>query len=125
MSNFNKFPQVDPFRQKRNELATSIRQAISGLFTVLGDSSGIIRYGENGQEIIDFDSEFELEGRDDVVKSVIHTEDTETGVASIYVVTSYDGEEEEHSLNDLSVDDQLNVYEALKGFAWPDFYHFP
>ena len=114
MPDFNKPQPVDPLRKKRNELATHIKQEVSGLFTKLEKQSGVIEYGSDGIEIVNFSDEFELEGRDDVVKSVIQQEDAETGVVTISVVTEYDGEEEEHDLSDLSIDDQLNVYEALK-----------
>lgn len=114
MPNFDKPVTIDPLRKLRNDLATQIHQRISALFTELGNQGGIIEHGSDGEEIVNFSDEFELEGRDDVVKAVIQVEDNETGVATISVVTAYESEEEEHDLGELSIDDQLNVYEALK-----------
>ena len=113
MPDFNKPTPIDPLRKTRNELATHIQQSISALFTKLGNQGGVIEH-EDDAEIVNFSDEFELEGRDDVVKAVIQTTDRETNVVDISVVTAYEGEEEEHPLGDLSIDDQLNVYEALK-----------
>ena len=114
MPDFNKPTPIDPLRKTRNELATHIQQSISALFTKLGNQGGVIEHGSDGAEIVNFSDEFELEGRDDVVKAVTQVTDRETNVVDISVVTAYEGEEEEHPLGDLSIDDQLNVYEALK-----------
>lgn len=116
MPDFNKPAQVDPLRKKKEELATEIKQHISGLFTKLEKQGGVIEYGSEGWEVINFKDEFELEGRDDVVKAVMQQDSpsTEGATVEINVVTEYDGEEEEHELGDLSIDDMLNVYEALK-----------
>lgn len=113
MPDFNKPTPIDPLRKTRNELATQIKQNISALFTKLDEQGGVIEH-EDDAEIVNFSDEFELEGRDDVVKAVIQVTDRETNVVDISVVTAYEGEEEEHPLGDLSIDDQLNVYEALK-----------
>ena len=114
MPDFNKPQPVDPLRKKRNELSTHIKQEVSGLFTKLEKQGGIIEYGSDGIETVNFSDEFELEGRDDVVKAVIQQEDVEACVVTISVMTECEGEEEEHDLGELSIDDQLNVYEALK-----------
>ncbi len=116
MPDFNKPAQVDPLRKKKEELATEIKQHISGIFTKLEKQGGVIEYGSEGWEVINFKDEFELEGRDDVVKAVMQQDSpsTEGATVEINVVTEYDGEEEEHELGDLSIDDMLNVYEALK-----------
>lgn len=114
MPDFNKPQPVDSLRKKKNELAVHIKQEISSLFTKLEKQGGIIEYGDKNYETVNFTDEFELEGRDDTVKAVIQQEDVESCTVTISVVTEHNDEEEEHDLGDLSIDDQLNVYEALK-----------
>ena len=106
MPDFNKPQQVDPLRQKKNALMLEIQQNIKTLIRKLDGGSGEVQLEE--------EEEFELEGRDDVVVAVIEERDRDSGTSTINVVTSYDGEETSNDIDELSVDDALNVYEALK-----------
>ncbi len=99
--------QVDPLRKRLNDLRLNIEQKIKTLVREKGEDRTV--NFEGGEQ-------FEIEGRDDLVVGVqeVGDESTDGAVSSIHIITLYDNEETDNDAGDMSTEDLMNVYEALR-----------
>lgn len=106
MPDFNKPQPVNPLREARNKLALEIEQGIKTL---------VREHGDDGEVQFDSADQFEIEGHDDMVVAVVEEQfNDESGTSTVSIITEYDGEETSNDIGDMSIEDMLNVYEALK-----------
>lgn len=96
-------------RVRLMELRLSIEQNIKAL---------IRKHDQEGEGVVNFEGgdQFEIEGRDDLVVAVEECSDesTDGATSSLYIITEYENEETSNDAGDMSTEDLMNVYEALR-----------